>query len=147
MKVTLVLMVLMFVILANFQVDGSLRKRKKLPSAMRLENTEILNDQSQDPKTIRTKILMIKKFVTAVLDQLDIPDMTIEKSLNVSARQLIAVLDIFKDISRGHLKGKDLINLEKHLKLENLSDKLEDDSKVNNAVELIKTYLSQKDLN
>jgi len=143
MKVTLAIMLTVFVLLTL--VDSKKKNKKNLKTLD--PDTTLLRDRTQDPKMVRTKINMIKQFVSSVLDELNVPTVQIEPSLNVSGSHLIACLEVFKDIARGNKQGKDLIQLEKHLKISNLKERLEDDKQTKVAVDLIKTYISDKDLN
>ncbi len=140
--------ILFFFILIIFYINetNSKKLKKHHKDYVETEHTKIFRDKQLSPDNVRTKFNMLKNFISGVLDQLDISDNVIENSLKVPGSELIACMELFKDIGRGNKTGKDLNMLDKHIKITGLSEKLLDDKKVANAVDFIKKHISDKNL-
>lgn len=124
----------------------ALKQEKKTNEIIKTERMKTFDDKSLNIENARTKLDMMKNFIASVLDQLNIPNKTINDSFNVPVGNLTACMTLFKDIARDSQTGKDLIKLEKLLKITGLKERLDDTANVERAVKFIKAYVSPRDL-
>jgi hypothetical protein len=99
------------------------------------DNTKVFQDKTLDPTNARTKLNMLRSFISAVLDQLEVSDSAVKTIVeNSSTENLLSCMSIFKDIARDIHDGQFLSEIEKYLGITGLKDKLVDANKVKRAV-------------
>ena len=112
------------------------------PNFVPSEDSLILRDISMEPKNMRTKIQMIKAFISSVLDHLGFTNLQRETTLkNTSVSNLMACMRLFSYIAKGWKKADDLILLEKFLNLGHINEKLENNENLMNTKEFIVRFI------
>lgn len=104
----------------------------------------LLHDKNLRPKNTRTKIRMIRSFITSVLGHLEIPTFTAKKALRTKISSLMGSMRLFSDIASGAKTGRDLNQLEQWVKIKTLKEKLDNQDNIKKALKFIKKYIYVK---